>query len=228
MDTPARLIPPALPLTTLLLCSAAGAVMALPPLQAVLIYSRTAIEGGETWRLITGNLVHLSPSHFFYDVVALLVVGTLIEARRYRCFPVLCLASAALIGVTLYAVKPELLVFGGMSGVVTAGVVFLCLHGLREAGAWRWVCLATLICLAMKMSLELALDSSLLLLADSENQGFVPVLLSHAVGAATAFLVFGATALRAPRSARAGAPAASRAKSRTTALPGAATGRPAR
>jgi rhomboid family GlyGly-CTERM serine protease len=212
VDAPARLIWPRLPVTTLLLCGAAAAVLALPPLQAALIYSRAAIESGETWRLITGNLVHLSPSHFFFDVVALLVVGTLIETLRYRFFPVLCLASAALIGVTLYAVKPEILVFGGMSGVVTAGVTFLCLHGLREAGAWRWVCLATLICLVIKMSLELAFGWSLLLLTGSESQGFVPVPLSHAVGAATALLVFGATAPPAPRSARAAAPAGSRAK----------------
>ena len=210
MDAPARLIPPGLPLTTLLLCGAAAAVLALPPLQAALIYSRAAIEGGEAWRLITGNLVHLSPSHFFYDVVALLVVGTLIETRRYRCFSLLCLASAALIGATLYAFKPEILVFGGMSGVVTAGVVFLCLHGLREIGAWRWVCLATLICFAIKMSLELALGSSLLLLTGMESQGFAPVPLSHVVGAATAFLLFGTTAPRAPRSARAAVPAAAR------------------
>jgi len=202
LDAPARLIPPGLPLTTLLLCGAAGAIMAQPPLQAALIYSRAAIDGGEAWRLVTGNLVHLSASHFFVDVVALAVVGMLIEMRRYRCFSILCLASGTLIGVTLYALEPELLIFGGLSGMVTAGVTFLCLHGLREAGAWRWICLATLICLAIKMSLELALGSSLLHLAGYENQGFVPVPLSHVVGAATAVLVFGLTS----RSARAVAP----------------------
>ena len=174
----------------MLLCGAAGAVLALPPLQAMLIYNRAAIDSGETWRLITGNLVHLSPSHFFYDVIALFIVGTLIEIRRYRYYSVLCLASAALIGVTLYFVEPEILIFGGMSGVVTAAVTFLCVHGLYEAGVWRWLCLATLVCFVTKMGVELVLGSSLLLLIGAENQGFVPVPVSHVLGAVTALILF--------------------------------------
>lgn len=190
MDTSARLISPKLPLTTLLLCVATGAVLALPPLQAALIYNRAAVEDGEIWRLITGNLVHLSPSHFLCNVAALIVIGTLIETRPCRHFPVLCLVSAALIGVMVYALEPGLLVFGGLSGVVTAAVTFFCLRGLRETGARRWVCLAALACLVAKMGIELASGSSLLFLAGAADRDFVPVPLSHTVGAATAVLFF--------------------------------------
>lgn len=188
MDT-ARLIPPRLPLTTLSLGGVAAAVMALPALQAALIYSRAAIDGGEVWRLATGNLVHLSPPHFYSDVAALLVIGTLIELRPHRHFAVLCAASAALIGLALYALAPGILLFGGLSGIVTAAVVFFCLHGLREPGARRWIYWTTLVCLLAKIGGELISGSSVLLLADA-GQDFVPVPLSHAVGAATALLLF--------------------------------------
>src|SRR6266702_2315273 len=137
VDTPARLIPARFPFKTSLLCGAAGAVFAMPQLQALLIFSRAAIDDGESWRLITGNLVHLSPSHFFCDVTALLLVGALIEFRGYRHFALLCLVSAAMIGATVYVGSPELSVFGGMSGIVMAAVTFLCLGGLNDTGAWR-------------------------------------------------------------------------------------------
>ena len=191
MDTAARLIPLRLPPVTLLLCCAAGAAFALPSLQALLIYDRAAIDGGEIWRLITGNLVHLSPSHLLYDVVALFIAGTLIENRGYRHFAILCLVSAAVIGATVYVGRPELSVFGGLSGIVTAAVTLLCLNGLTETGAWQRLCLLTLIFLGMKMGVEMALGSSLL--AGAEPQTFVPVPVSHVAGAATALLLFSLT-----------------------------------
>jgi rhomboid family GlyGly-CTERM serine protease len=188
MYTAARLIPLRLPLTTLLLCGVAGAVFALPVLQALLIYNRAAIHDGEIWRLITGNLVHFSLSHFLYDVVALFVAGALIEIRGYRHFATLCLVSGALIGAILYISSPEIVVFGGLSGIVTATVTLLCLNGLTETGAWQRLCSLTLICLVIKMGFEMVLGSSLL--AGAELQTFVPVPVSHVAGAATALLLF--------------------------------------
>ena len=189
MDAAARLIPPRLPLATLLICGVAGAVMALPRLQSGLIYSRDAIGAGETWRLVTGNLVHLSPSHLFCDVVPFLVFGTLLERRHAARFALLCLVSAALIGVSVYALEPEILVFGGLSGVVTAAVTSFCLHGLGEPGARRWIYAVGLLCLLMKIAVELASGSSFLLAA-GPGEDFVPVPLSHAVGAVAAFILF--------------------------------------
>jgi rhomboid family GlyGly-CTERM serine protease len=191
MHTAARLIPLRLPLTALLLCGAAGTVFALPQLQALLIYNRAAIDDGEIWRLITGNLVHFSPSHFLYDVVALFAAGALIEIRGYRHFATLCLVSGALIGAIVYIGSPEILVFGGLSGIVTAAVTWLCLNGLTEAGGWQRLCLLALICLAIKLGVEMALGSSLL--AGAEPQTFVPVPASHVAGAATALLLFSLT-----------------------------------
>jgi len=185
---PARLNAIPVPFRTLLLCGVAAAVYCLPLAQSALVYNRAAVADGEFWRLVTGNLVHLSMPHFLIDVTALLVAGALIEMHRYRHFAMLCLVSGALIGVTLYFAMPEIVVFGGLSGVVTAAVTYLCLHGTRQGGAWKWLCLLVLACLVAKLGVEMALGFSLTVGAGTQT--FVPVPVSHAVGAVTALLLF--------------------------------------
>jgi rhomboid family GlyGly-CTERM serine protease len=184
----ARLSAIPVPIWTLLLCGVAGSVFCLPLVQAALVYNRAAIADGEFWRLVTGNLVHLSTPHFLYDVVALLVAGALIEMHRYRHFAILCLVSGFLTGVTLYVAMPEIIVFGGLSGVVTAAVTYLCLHGVQQGGAWKWLCLLVLVCLVAKLGVEMAFGFSLTMGAGTQT--FVPVPVSHAVGAVTSSLLF--------------------------------------
>ena len=188
MAAPARLNAIPVPFRTLLLCGVAAAVYCLPLAQSALVYNRAAVADGEFWRLVTGNLVHLSMPHFLIDVTALLVAGALIEMHRYRHFAMLCLVSGALIGVTLYVAMPEIVVFGGLSGVVTAAVTYLCLHGVRQEGAWKWLCLLVLAGLVAKLGVEMAFGFSLTVGAGTQT--FVPVPVSHAVGAVTALLLF--------------------------------------
>jgi len=184
----ARLNAIPIPIWTLLLCGVAASVFSLPLVQTFLVYNRAAIADGEFWRLVTGNLVHLSTPHFLYDVTALLIVGALIEMHRYRHFAMLCLVSGALIGVTLYIAMPEIVVFGGLSGVVTAAVTYLCLHGVQQEGAWKWLCLLVLAGLVAKLGVEMAFGFSLTVGAGTQT--FVPVPVSHAAGAVTALLLF--------------------------------------
>lgn len=196
MDTARpRLIPLPTPLATLLVCGAAGAVFALPHLQALLIYDRAAIDEGEIWRLITGNLVHFSPSHFLFDVVALFVAGVRMEMRGSRHVATLYPVSAAMVGATVYVGSPELSMFGGLSGIVMAAFTYLCLDGLRETGAWRRLCWVALILLVMKISIEMTLGSSLVSFTEAESPSFVPVPSAHIAGAATALILFASTNL---------------------------------
>ena len=176
-----------IPAWSLAISGVAAAVFVAPPLQALLVYNREAIGEGEIWRLLTGNLVHFSAMHFVKDVVALLVAGLLIEIRRYRHFAMLCLISGALIGTLLYVAEPAVLVYGGLSGIVVAAVTYLCLQGLREGGAYRWLCLGALLGLAAKTVLELTLGVRL---PGEESPGFILVPESHAVGAVTAIALF--------------------------------------
>jgi rhomboid family GlyGly-CTERM serine protease len=188
VDSPVRLNTDSVPFVTLLLCGAALIVFIFPALQSALIYDRAAISSGEWWRLATGHLVHYSPSHFLFDVLAVFVTGSLIEVRRYRGFGWLCLLAAAASGVVLFIAVPQMAYYGGLSGIATAAVVYLCLHGLREVRAWSWLCAAVLAILTVKIGLELVLGISITMYATT--QPFVPIPISHVVGAASALLAF--------------------------------------
>lgn len=179
------------PVWTLLICALTVLIYLLPSLRTGLIYDTTAIARGEWWRLVTGNPVHLSPSHLVYNLAAFLVAGSLLEMRRHPHFVLLSLSSALMIGVALYLMQPTLDFYGGLSGVVIALVVYLCLHGMKEKSRWGWLCRATLAAVSLKAIYELVFGESLLRAVTL--QPFVLVPLSHATGLATALLLFLAT-----------------------------------
>lgn len=176
------------PVWTSLICALTVLIYLSPSLRTGLIYDTTAIARGEWWRLVTGNLVHLSPSHLAYNLAAFLVAGSLLEMRRHPHFVLLCLSSAVMIGIALYLIQPTLDFYGGLSGVVTALVVYLCLHGMKEKSRWGWLCRATLAVVTLKTIYELVVGESLLRAVTL--QPFVLVPLSHATGLATALLLF--------------------------------------
>jgi len=188
LEAEAHLTAVRFPVWTLVICASAVLIFNSPELRTLLIYDRAAITHGELWRLVTGNLVHLSNTHLAYDLVAFLIAGTIIEIRCYRFFPTLCLSAAILIGIILYGVEPGMYFYAGLSGVVTAAITYLCLHGLTEKGMWRWLCAAMLAGVIAKIGIELMLDQSFLLSVGTEE--FVPVPLSHLIGTVTAILLF--------------------------------------
>jgi rhomboid family GlyGly-CTERM serine protease len=90
-------------------------------------YERTAIEGGEYWRLVSGHLVHLGWGHLWPNLAALAIIGLLFEGLfRNADWLRLGAASAAAIDIGLYALDPSVLWYVGLSGV---------LHGFVAAGA---------------------------------------------------------------------------------------------
>ncbi|MCR4300475.1 MAG: rhombosortase [Sulfuricaulis sp.] len=194
MEAAARLKAGRLPFWTLTICAGAVLIFLSSILESILIFDRTAIAHGEIWRLVTGNLVHFSALHLAYDLSVLFVAGAIIEIRGYRYYPVLCLTAALFIGIVLYRAEPDMLYFAGLSGVATAAIVYLCLHGLTEKGAWRWVCAAALFGLGIKFGIELTFNESLLFATGSRE--FLPAPLSHLVGAVTALFLFALSRLR--------------------------------
>jgi rhomboid family GlyGly-CTERM serine protease len=188
MDQSTHLTAPRLPGWTLVISAFALIIFFFPTLGNLLIYDRAAIIHGEIWRLLTGNLVHFSITHLVYNLIAWLIAGTIIEFHGYRFFPALCLSSSIFIGVTLFILEPELYFYAGLSGMVSAAVTYLCLHGIGEKGIWRWLCAATLTGLITKTVIEMRSGSSFMLLISEEN--FAPVPLSHLAGIIAAIFLF--------------------------------------
>ncbi|WP_231569096.1 rhombosortase [Photobacterium gaetbulicola] len=101
------------------------ALAQLPAAQPLLAWQRAAIEQGEVWRLISGNLTHTNWPHMIMNSLGLAIITFIF--RRYLSverLALLILAIAGFIGVTLWL--SPMTWYAGLSGV---------LHGLFAWGA---------------------------------------------------------------------------------------------
>jgi len=178
----------AVPPWTLLVCAVAALAQFVPAIGADLIYDRFAIESGQWWRLLSGSLVHLSMRHCVYDGLALLVVGSVAEQRGGRDLGILYLVAGLAVGLAIFLWEPQITTFGGLSGIVTATLVYLCLTGCFEGGKLRWLWGGALLLAAVKLALEFWLRASWLVASGDEH--FVAVPASHLAGAGMAVLLY--------------------------------------
>jgi rhomboid family GlyGly-CTERM serine protease len=139
------------------------AVLALELLSdGSLLEYRRPLLGAETWRLLSGHLVHLSMIHALLNGVALLLLGRLFESRlRIGELWLVVGAVPILISLVFWIAMPELVWYRGLSGV---------LHALYFAGSvlWlsdarqhaRWLPLAALFAGTLKVLIEQPWDAS--------------------------------------------------------------------
>jgi len=95
----------------------------------MLKYDRLAIGNGEFWRLATGHLVHMGPSHFALNMAGLLLVWLLV-GRYFKLaqWVLVFLVTLAIISAGFWFIDRDLLWYVGLSGI---------LHGLIVAGGLR-------------------------------------------------------------------------------------------
>ena len=131
----------------------------------------------------------LSTSHLVCDLLALGVAGWIIESQKLPHFGWLCLLAPCLISAVLLLFEPQMKLFGGLSALATAAIVYLALFGLHDAAPWRWICLSALLCIAGKIIFEMTTGHMLFV-----TTGEVPVAVSvasHLSGALIALLFYG-------------------------------------
>jgi rhomboid family GlyGly-CTERM serine protease len=94
----------------------------------------------QPWRAVTAAWVHWSEQHLGANLLAAAVVGAYgLAAQVPRAHALAWLAAWPLTHVGLL-LNPDLLHYGGMSGVLHAGVAIVCLHLLVQgSGRQRWV-----------------------------------------------------------------------------------------
>lgn len=108
------------------------------PFRLALRYERNAVAAGEFWRLVTGHLVHLGPSHMLMNVFALVVLAV-IFGRLLRAIDwiVVGLTAALVIDGGLYWISTDVGWYVGLSGVLhgfwAAACVFAVFERRREA-----------------------------------------------------------------------------------------------
>lgn len=99
-----------------LLVLAVLALGAWPSSHAWLEYNRAAVEGGQWWRIVTGNLVHYGWGHLAGDLAAFIVLCG-VAPHRFRVTALVALLSAIAVGVGVYLLAGDVATYRGLSGV---------------------------------------------------------------------------------------------------------------
>ena len=102
-------------------------------LSSLFIYDRAAVMEGELWRLFTSHLVHFSKFHFLYNIITFGIFGWIVEQQYYTYFGRLLLLMAFIIGITLLIMNPDMLFYGGLSGLAHGTFFYLALHGIYKS-----------------------------------------------------------------------------------------------
>lgn len=140
----ARLLPPGFTLFTLLALAALALQFSGPgPFREFLIYDRTALAAGETWRLWTGHLCHFGWFHALADTTVFTFASIALTRRRGLSLTGTCVHSLvalpAFISLAIFFLDPAMPRYAGLSGINVALLVFLSLDGFRRnRGDWFW------------------------------------------------------------------------------------------
>lgn len=153
-------------------------------------WSREGIAGGEYWRLLTGNWVHLGLNHLLLNLAGLLVTGLLFT--RHPPLPIwisyLILSPLAISSGLLLAV-PVLDWYRGFSGCLHGLLVFTALFNIETDTRWSST---ILIFILLKLATEIFLYPAV---GENPLIGGHVVVQSHWLGALTG-LIAGLFALR--------------------------------
>jgi rhomboid family GlyGly-CTERM serine protease len=146
----------------------------------------------EPWRAVSAVWVHWSPLHLGANLMAAAVVGAYGWAAQVQRAQALAWAAAWPLTHAALWTKPDLAHYGGLSGVLHAGVAIVCLWLLlRTRGARRAVGAAVSLGLVIKLASEQPWGPALQRSAEWDIS-VAPI--AHASGA-LAGLVCGALAL---------------------------------
>jgi rhomboid family GlyGly-CTERM serine protease len=139
----------------------------------------------EPWRWWSAAWVHFSDRHLVANLTGTLVVGAFGLAARLPPRSALAWALAWPLTHGALLARPDLVLYGGLSGVLHAGVAVAVVPLLQRAGRERAVGLAVLCGLAVKLLLERPWGPATVR-ADGWDIALAPA--AHAAGAAAGLL----------------------------------------
>lgn len=156
------------------------AVYNFPRFSDLLVYDRQAILSGELWRIITAPLVHFSISHIFWNIVVFSIAGITINFHGFRNFWLLCGFTSVISGILFLLFLPDLVQYGGLSGLATGAVAYFCLCSAIKSRKNRWIWLSIIALMVIKILIESMLEVPLF--AQVERISFRVVPLAHITG----------------------------------------------
>ena len=174
-----------LPFLTFFAACLALLTYALPGWTEAAEFSRTALAGGQIWRLLSGHFAHFSADHLRWDLLVFVALGCLVELRCRRHF-ILCVAAGGfLISFGVWWLESQLNSYRGLSGIDSALFVYLAVDilNLSRAEGRRWPAVAAGVALFLfiaKIVFELCTDRMIFV---DNSAAFSPVPLAHFIGA---------------------------------------------
>ena len=125
------------------------------PLNHITIDWQPSLALTQPWRAFSAAFVHYSPMHLGANLVGAALVGLFGWAARAPCRMTIAWLIAWPLTQFGLLVQPKLLHYGGLSGVLHAGVIVVCVHLMFQGtGTQRRVGWATLLVVSAKVLLE--------------------------------------------------------------------------
>ena len=138
------------------------------------------------WRAVSAAWVHWSDQHLGANLLAAAVVGAYGLSAQVPRQQAWAWAAAWPLTHAALAIRPELLHYGGLSGVLHAGVAIACLHLLVHGrGRRRWIGAGVALGLVVKLFSEKPWGAALQRSADWD---IAVAPLAHATGALAGLL----------------------------------------
>lgn len=171
-----------------------------PGALAWLQFDRSAIGGGQWWRLLTGNLIHYDWIHLGANLGAFAFLGWMVLGRARRALWVVPISAVA-VGAGVYAWADGVATYRGISGVACALLSWMLIVMAIEDRGWKALCwIGMLLLIIAKSVYETATGA--VLLPTSAPQGVEVVGVTHIVGLATGAAMGICVCLRPRRSPR--------------------------
>jgi len=123
------------------------------------LFDTHAILNGELWRLISGHLIHSSPSHFALDLFAFALAAGYVERHSRTLLLGGILVSAVVLDLWLLSPFSEINRYCGLSGLLFAPVIIAVLH-MRENMEGTLRNLPLVLCV-IKLVLDLSKEQTL-------------------------------------------------------------------
>ena len=196
-----------IPWVSLLLTVAAAIIHLSYSLRIQLLYDRSVPVHHELWRLITCHWVHLSTDHFFWSATTFLFLGSLCEIMDPKKYYAAVGISAISIPIVIRWGMPDLMIYGGLSGLDCALYALLMVLFIKReirSCSWIWVVLFSLLLGGLVAKIIYESATGLTIFVGNTQTNMVPVPLAHLVGGCVGFFagIPGVTSVRVPVGSR--------------------------
>jgi len=180
-----------IPRVSLLLTLAAAIIHLSYSLRIQLLYDRSVPVHHELWRLITCHWVHLSTDHLFWSATTFLFLGSLCEIMDPKKYYAAVGISAISIPIVIRWGMPNLMIYGGLSGLDCALYSLLMVLFIKReirSRSWIWVAFFGLLLGGLIGKIIYETATGLTIFVGNTHANMVPVPLAHLVGGCVGFI----------------------------------------